>query len=132
MTRTCYLCAAEIIDAGPHSACSECGMSYPFLPAVEPAVSAPVGSPRQSLPAVGQLASGPGFSSLPAPAGAFYDHSARFQVRAEAAPGRDGRHLGSRARHQSTGTIRATIALAVFVGLIPHMPALIAWIGGAL
>lgn len=34
--------------------------------------------------------------------------------------------------HPTRGNIRATLALAVFVGLIPHMPALIAWIGGAL
>lgn len=89
MTRTCYLCAAEIIDAGERSACPECGLLHPFIPTVEPAVSAPAGSPRRGLPAAGQLIGEAGdFSSLPPPAGPFIHSSARVQVRADAAPGR--------------------------------------------
>lgn len=129
MTRTCYLCAAEIIDAGTHSACLECGMSYPHIPAVEPAVSAPAASPRLGLPAAGQLTGEAGAcSSRPSPAGPFLSSSASgWQARAEAAS--RGLVRSHTQVPPGRGNIRATIALLFFAYVALNLAEIIAYLG---
>lgn len=95
MPRRCYFHDTPLVTAHGHTACPDCGMSYPFLP--DPANSASVSAVAGHL--VGDLA-----ALLPLDADPFLSPSGDVAVLSDAAPGLFGSlpsQVQAEARHQT-------------------------------